>query len=403
MLDSLKKVTDIALRAGISGYDREDRRRLSIVNLAGYLAAASSVSYAINFSFYDFTNLKWLIFGNLASALVTASVAFWHRFNSVLGAIIISFTVAFSLFYFVSQLGTDSGTHLNYIGGVAVAFAIFGLKKFKWIGVVGLTCVILNILCEFWFTKGQVQWAIDDGFMAQLYILSVGSIIAIVGLVVWYAFRIAEDAEMRSEQLLLNIFPQRIADELRLNPNLAIADRFDEATVMFADIVGFTQMSDKMSPTQMVEALNIIFTEFDTLCKKHGVEKIKTIGDEYMAVSGAPEPNEDHAIRILSFAKDMITASEQLSAETGQKIQLRIGVATGSITAGVIGKSKFAYDVWASTVNLASRLQSTSKIGKIHVSDSTYIATRNTLEFEAAPQKSLKGLGQRKTWFVIAK
>lgn len=400
MLEGSKKIADLALRAGISGYDREDRRRLSIVNLAGYLAAASSTSYAINFTLYDYSNLKWLVFGNLASAIVTASVPFWHRFNSVLGAIIISFTVAVTLFYFVSQLGTDSGTHLHYIGAVAIAFAIFGLKNFNWICLIGITCVVLNILCEFWFSKGEVQWAIDDGFMAQLYILAVSTIIAIVGLVVWYAFRIAADAEKRSEQLLLNIFPQRIADELRLNPNLAIADRFDEATVMFADIVGFTEMSNNMSAKQLVSALNIIFTEFDTLCKKHGVEKIKTIGDEYMAVCGAPEPNEDHALRILSFAKDMISASRRLSEETGHDIQLRIGVATGSITAGVIGKSKFAYDVWASTVNLASRLQSSSKIGKIHVSNSTYIATRDSLKFQAAPLQSLKGLGRRKTWFL---
>lgn len=402
LLAGFKKIIDFALRAGISGYDREDRRRLSVVNLAGYLAAASSFSYAINFAIYDFTNLKWLVVGNLASAIVTASVAYWHRFNSVLGAIIISFTVAFSLFYFVSQLGTDSGTHLNYIGGAAVAFAIFGLKNFKWIGFVGITCVVLNIICEFSYAKGQVQWAIDDGFMGQLYILSVSSIIVIVGLVVWHAFRIAADAEMRSEQLLLNIFPKRIADELRQNPSLAIADRFDEATVMFADIVGFTEISDNMNAKELVSVLNIVFTEFDTLCEKHGAEKIKTIGDEYMAVSGAPEPNEDHALRILSFSLDVIAAAERLSDETGHDLKLRIGVATGPITAGVIGKSKFAYDVWAPTVNLASRLQSSANINEIHVSNATYIAARDLFEFKSVPLQNLKGIGRKKTWYLKA-
>ena len=399
-MERVKYIIDGALRAGISGYDREDRRRLSLVNLAGYLAAASSLSYAANFALHDYANLKWLVFGNLASALVTATVAFWHRFNSVVGAVVISFTVAFSLFYFVSQLGTDSGTHLNYIGGVAVAFAIFGLKNLKWVALVGLTCVTLNVLCEFRFSEGAVQFAIDDAFMAQLYIMSVASIIAIVALVVWYAFTIAADAEMRSEKLLLNIFPQRIADKLRQDPDLAIADRFDEATVMFADIVGFTEISEKMSAKELVSVLNVVFSEFDLLCRKHKAEKIKTIGDEYMAVSGAPEPNEDHALRILSFAREMMIAVERLSAETGHDLKLRIGVATGPITAGVIGRAKFAYDVWASTVNLAARLQSSGKIGMIHVSDATYIATRDVFEFQRAPSRSLKGLGRRKTWFL---
>lgn len=401
MIEKLKTLTDSALRAGISGYDREERRRLSLVNLAGYLAAASSLSYAINFAFYDFSNLKWLVFGNLFSALVTATAAFWHRFNSLLGAIIVSFTVAFTLFYFVSQLGVDSGTHLNYIGGVAVAFAIFGLKNYKWIIAVGFTCITMNILCEFLFKQGAVQFAIDESFMQQLYILSVISIIAIVALVVWYAFKIAEDAEARSEQLLLNIFPKQIADKLRQNPNLAIADRFDEATVMFADIVGFTQLSASMTAKQLVSMLNVIFSEFDALSEKHGVEKIKTVGDEYMAVCGAPDISEDHAEKIISFSIEMLVIADRLSKETGQDLKLRIGVATGPITAGVIGKSKFAYDVWANTVNVASRLQSSGEIGKIHVSNATFIAAKDKFEFKAVKPKELKGLAKQKTWFVV--
>lgn len=401
MLNKLRQITDIALRAGISGYEREDRQRLSLVNFTGYLAAASSISFALNFLFYDYENLKWLVFGNLASAAITSSVAFWHRFNSVIGAVIVSFTVAFSLFYFVSQLGTDSGTHLNYIGGVGVAFVIFGLKNIKWVALVGVTCITLNILCEQWFATGELQFAIDDGFMLQLYITSTVSIVAIVALVVWYAFTIAKDAEMRSELLLLNIFPARIADKLRQNPNLAIADRFDEATVMFADLVGFSELSSSMTAKQLVSFLNIVFSEFDTLCIKHGAEKIKTIGDEYMAVSGAPDICENHASCIIAFSKDMLIAAERLSEETGQDIRLRIGVATGPITAGVIGKSKFAYDVWATTVNVASRMQSTGDIGKIHVANATYIATRNEYQFKAAPKKNFKGIAAQKTWFVV--
>ncbi len=266
-----------------------------------------------------------LIIGNLGSALVTATAPFWHRFNSVLAASVMSFTVAFSLFYFVSMLGTDSGTHLNYIGGAAIAFAIFGLKHLRWIMLIGGICIVLNIASEFMFTTGSLQQYIDPGFMKQLYALSAISIIAIVTLIVWYAFTIAADAERRSEQLLLNIFPPRIADELRYNPDVSIADRFDEATVMFADIVGFTDLTSNMEPDELVKLLNSVFTEFDALAVKHNAEKIKTIGDEYMAVCGAPDPVEDHALRIINLAGDMLVAMRKLSELTGHDLQLRIG------------------------------------------------------------------------------
>jgi adenylate cyclase len=388
------------LRAGISGYDREERRRLSIVNMAGYLAALSSVSFAASFALHDLTNLMPLIIGNLVSAAITASAPIWHRYNSILAALVMSITVAFSLFYFVSMLGTDSGTHLNYIGGAAIAFAIFGLHHIRLIYLIGGSCIALNIAAEFLFSTGSLQMYIEPSFMRQLYVLSSVSIICIVTLIVWYAFTIAADAEKRSEQLLLNIFPPRIADELRYNPDISIADRFDEASVMFADIVGFTEMSNGMEPDELVAFLNTVFSQFDALALKHGAEKIKTIGDEYMVVCGAPDPREDHAIRVVRLASDLLKQAEALGLETGYNVRLRIGIATGPITAGVIGKTKFAYDVWATTVNVAERLQAAGDIGKIHISNATRIAVKNSCDLVKAPSKRLKGIAAEQTWFV---
>lgn len=400
MIGKLKMFSDWALRLGISGYSREDRRRLSLVNLAGYLAALSSLSYVINFTLYDYENLMPLIIGNCAAAFLTATAPFWHRYNSVLSATVLTVTTAVTLFYFVSLLGTDSGIHLNYIGGAAIGFAIFGVKHIRIIWAIGIICIVANIAAEFMFKTGSLQHFIEPAFMRQLYALSALSIIVIVTLVVWYGFSIADDAEKRSEQLLLNIFPPRIADELRYNPNISIADRFDEATVMFADIVGFTEMSSQMEPDELVSLLNKIFTEYDALATKHHAEKIKTIGDEYMAVCGAPDPVEDHAKRILDLASDMIEVTKRLSVSTGFDLELRIGVATGPITAGVIGKTKFAYDVWANTVNIASRLQSNGCKGMIHVSNSTYIATKQDFSFKKAPNKQMKGIAFQQTWYV---
>lgn len=395
----LRRLTDRAMRIGISGYDRETRRRLSIVNMAGYLSAISSVSYAANFALYDFSALKWLVYGNLASAVLTATAPYWHRYNSIAAASVMTTTVAVTLFFFVSILGRDSGIQLNYIGAVAIAFVIFGLKHLRIIALVTVVCIVGNISSVFLFEVGSAQWAVDDGFMAQLYVMSAASIMLILAVVVWYAFRIAADAEARSERLLMNIFPEKIANQLRNFPDDPIADRFDEATVLFADLVGFTSLSNQLDPEQLVFLLNDIFTAFDAVGAELGTEKIKTIGDAYMAVSGAPEPVEDHAERILKLAIGIRTEISKIAKKHETELDVRIGIATGPITAGVIGKAKFAYDVWAPTVNLASRLESSGEAGRIHVSREVYRALKDTYKFKKAPPKNLKGIGRVQSWF----
>lgn len=393
--------TDFALRYGISGYDRETRRRLFLVNLSGYLSAISSLSYAINFALYNFPALKWLVFGNLLSAFLTASAPYWHRYNSLGAAIMMTTTVAVTLFFFVSELGRDSGVQLNYIGAVAIAFVIFGLDHMRYIAAITLVCIVGHIATVALFPVGRVQWAIDDAFMTQLYVMSATSIMLILGLIVWYAFRVAADAEARSERLLMNIFPESIANQLRMYPDEPIADRFDEATVLFSDIVGFTKMSNNLEAEELIFLLNDIFSAFDAIGSKLHTEKIKTIGDAYMAVSGAPEPVEDHSERILKLAIGMISEIARVSEAHQIPLDVRVGIAAGPITAGVIGKAKFAYDVWAPTVNLASRLESNGKVGRIHVSGEVYRALKDKYRFEKAPVTNLKGIGRVQSWYYV--
>lgn len=395
------RLTDWALRYGIGGYDRETRRRLFLVNMAGYLSAISSLSYAVNFSFYDFAVLKWLVLGNVLSAFLTASAPFWHRYNALGAALMMASTVAVTLFFFVSELGKDSGVQLNYIGGVAIAFVIFGINHMRIVATFTAISIIAHISSVFMFQKGRVQWAIDDAFMAQLYIMSAASIMLILGLVVWYAFRVAADAEARSERLLMNIFPEKVANQLRLYPDEPIADRFDDATVLFADIVGFTSLSNRLEPERLVFLLNEIFTAFDAVGAELGTEKIKTIGDAYMAISGAPNPVENHSERVLKLAIGIRAAIERTADENELSLDVRIGIASGPITAGVIGKAKFAYDVWAPTVNLASRLESSGEAGRIHVSDEVYRALKNNYNFDKAPSRVLKGIGRVQSWYLI--
>jgi len=209
-----------------------------------------------------------------------------------------------------------------------------------------------------------------------------------------------------SEQLLLNILPKPIAERLKLNED-TIADTFPEATVMFADIVGFTQLSAQISAKQLVELLNKIFSQFDKLADKHRLEKIKTIGDAYMVVGGLPTPRPDHAIAIAEMALDMQVAvtkvNTKLKLELGQPLQIRIGINTGPVVAGVIGLKKFIYDLWGDTVNTASRMESQGIPDCIQVTASTYELLKDRYHFEQRGPIEVKGKGMMTTYLLTAR
>ncbi|HAT12590.1 MAG TPA: adenylate/guanylate cyclase with GAF sensor(s) [Microcoleaceae bacterium UBA11344] len=206
----------------------------------------------------------------------------------------------------------------------------------------------------------------------------------------------------QSEKLLLNILPKAIAERLKLEPS-TIADCFEEVTVLFADIVGFTELSARMSPTELVKRLNVIFSHFDQLAEMYGVEKIKTIGDAYMVVGGLPTPREDHAEAIAQMALGMQAKIAKLSAETGEKLAIRVGINSGPVVAGVIGVSKFTYDLWGDTVNVASRMEVTGFAGGIQVTDVTYELLKDQYLFEKRGVIPVKGKGDMMTYWLLEK
>ena len=204
-----------------------------------------------------------------------------------------------------------------------------------------------------------------------------------------------------SERLLLNVLPAPIAERLKSGER-AIADHYDSVTVLFADIVGFTKLSQTVSARDLVEGLNGIFGEFDALAAKHGLEKIKTIGDAYMVAGGLPERSEDHVERVARFALAMqhVMNSPAAANNLGGRVQVRIGIHTGEAVAGVIGTSKFAYDIWGDTVNTASRMESHGEAGKIHVSEEVYETLREKFSFENPRALEVKGKGLMMTYFL---
>ena len=203
-----------------------------------------------------------------------------------------------------------------------------------------------------------------------------------------------------SERLLLNVLPAPIAERLKTGERL-IVDRFDHVTVLFADIVGFTAMSSRTSPEELVTMLNELFSRFDRLAAKHGLEKIKTIGDAYMVVAGIPQPMADHATAMAHMALDMTAAIQEYSKKAGADLQLRIGIHSGSVVAGVIGEKKFIYDLWGDTVNTASRMESTGVPGRIHVTEATYTKLRDNFDLEQRPQIEVKGKGLMTTYLLV--
>ncbi|RYZ57170.1 MAG: adenylate/guanylate cyclase domain-containing protein, partial [Proteobacteria bacterium] len=203
-----------------------------------------------------------------------------------------------------------------------------------------------------------------------------------------------------SDRLLLNVLPGPIAERLKTGENL-IVDRFESVTVMFADIAGFTALSSRTSPEALVTMLNELFSMFDTLAEKHGLEKIKTIGDSYMAVAGVPHPVADHATAIAHMALEMQAGVEAYAKRTGTELSIRIGLHTGSVVAGVIGTKKFIYDLWGDTVNMASRMESHGVPGRVQVSEATYHLLVGQFELEARGAIDIKGKGAMNTYLLV--
>jgi len=196
--------------------------------------------------------------------------------------------------------------------------------------------------------------------------------------------------------------PPTIADRLKKGEE-SIADGFDNVSVLFADLASFTPLAQELDPKELVELLNNVFTRFDHISKSHGIEKIKTIGDAYMAVAGAPEHKADHAYIIAEAALEMLDVMTEFSSPTGHPIEIRIGMSTGPAIAGVIGAHKFAYDIWGDTINTASRMESHGEIGKAQVCDAVYKLLEKDFLFENRGNIHVKGKGDMETYWLVGK
>jgi guanylate cyclase len=213
------------------------------------------------------------------------------------------------------------------------------------------------------------------------------------------AYRLLRIEQEKADSLLLNILPKEIAAILK-NESRTIAQNFAGASILFADLVGFTPLTARMVPVEMVHLLNQIFSYFDDLAEKYDLEKIRTIGDNYMVAAGVPRPRPDHAHVLALMALDMQRFIPTLPLVDGKPIQFRIGINSGPVVGGVIGRKKFVYDLWGDAVNLASRMESQGVAGKIQITQSTYELIQSDFRCEFRGTIEVKGRGEMNTWFL---
>ena len=206
----------------------------------------------------------------------------------------------------------------------------------------------------------------------------------------------------KSERLLRNILPDTIAERLKNNVS-TIAETYSSVSVLFADLCGFTTFSERVDASQLVDLLDDIFSAFDHLANAYGVEKIKTIGDAYMAVAGLPEARDDHAEAVAGMALGMLEAFRGVMRNRGLSMEVRIGIHSGPVVAGVIGKHKFSYDLWGDTVNTASRMESHGEPSRVHVSQGTYTLLQDRYRFTDRGKMNVKGKGMQQTYFLLGR
>ena len=273
----------------------------------------------------------------------------------------------------------------------------------RWLAAYLVLLVISGILQP----HVRISNQLPQGFIIVFFVLNIGAVSTIAFVLLHYfvgqkdyAYSLLRVEQDRSEALLLNVLPREIAGRL-MKGERVIADHHPSVSILFADLVGFTPLTDTLTPNEMVELLNQIFTHFDSLIEKMEVEKIRTIGDNYMIAAGLPKPRADHAQVLARLALEMNAYVESLAPIEGRRLAFRFGLNSGPVVAGVLGHKKFTYDVWGDTVNTASRMESQGEAGKIQITRAAYELLKNDFLCEPNGPISVKGKGPMETWFLM--
>ena len=392
---------------GTDRFEGPAKRRILMTNMLVTLISALTVPYLIFFSLYDFTGLIVPITFIAIAALLFLLTPFLNSWSAYAGGLYnLTLWIAFALLisYFFSA---RSAIHFYLLAGATSAISIFGIRQ----NALSVFSIALGIGCFFYVDNNFLEPApflnLTPVFINILYFTSIPMALMFISCMLFYAFFQMHRAEQLlqkeyeySERLLANMLPVSIATQLKRNPGKTIADSHESVTILFADIVDFTPRASHQSPDEVVRFLNQLFTRFDNLANKHGLEKIKTLGDAFMVAGGMPDAQPDHAERVARMALDMVAETEAFSVEMSEKVELRIGIHSGPAVAGVIGTQKPVYDVWGDTVNTAARMESNGTNGKIQVTAETKDKLGGSFEFARRGEVEIKGKGSLELWYL---
>ena len=402
-LGQFRKLLSRIGAAGTQGYPPDTQRRLKILNMIAMLIAITTLIYAVQQSIADFHKMMPIILINVFLAALALLVPFAHRISDIAGGLLLVGAEFVALLAFTAYISRAGGAHIQYFVAAAAPFVVFGLQRLRLIIAMVVTATGLHLFAWYYFRRPNALLPLDDAFLNANYIQGVVTTFALIAASVYYAFSLAERAKAETDAVLRNVLPDSVVERLKTNPKELIADGFATASVLFADIKGFVSLARTLGPEATVALLNRLVSAFDALAEKHGVEKIKTIGDAYMVASGVPEKRADHVEALASMALDMLATAQRIGYETGHAIEIRIGMAAGPMMAGVIGRRKFSYDVWGDPVNIASRLEQASEPGRILICPNCFDALAGLFQLEKRGAIEIKGVGSQETWYVTGK
>ncbi|MEC9465030.1 MAG: adenylate/guanylate cyclase domain-containing protein [Myxococcota bacterium] len=386
-----------------SGLSMEAADVFAVTNYAMVLGLGCHALFCALFFALGLDTLAFVNIGSVMIFVVGVALAKVGRLNSSL--FVGSLEVLGHAWLATVLLGWNAGFHYHIILLVVLIFLFTGIPVI--VRALLGALVVTSYLALAYYARVWTPHSLVSEATYQL-LSSLNIVIFMVGLAgicgyYTHTVRVAREALARefdrSERLLYNILPQPIATRLKADTN-NIADGFDECSVLFCDIVGFTQLSQKLAPNELVHVLNQIFTAFDALAERHQVEKIKTIGDAYMVASGIPMRRFDHADAIAYMALGMRSYMEEFRERTPYPLSVRIGIHSGPAVAGVIGQKKFIYDLWGDTVNTAARMESHGLANEIQVTETTYEILSEEFEFESRGVQDVKGKGPMRTFIL---
>jgi adenylate cyclase len=386
---------------------RSTSRQMRVLTVTTRIGAVVSVFFGIQ-QFVVAQDALWLGYLNLASAVVFLLIPQLYRYGDLLPPVLFVVVAYAGITVSSTYVGSGIGLHFYFAVAAALVVLLLGIEHIVLASALAVLGALAVIALELWVphnTGTQPDWAFRMGF-----IVNTAAAWVLVVATVWYAMREIARAErameteyQRSESLLANILPASIAERLKNPAHTIIADKYDDASILFADIAGYTKRASNTTPTELVRFLDALYTDLDGLVDRHGLEKIKTSGDSYMVVSGVPEVRPDHLQALACLALDLADAVADLKDPQGREVPLRIGLAAGPVVAGVVGARKFFYDVWGDAVNVASRMEATDVEGRIQVPHDVYQRLNPEFSFEERGEIDVKGKGVMHTWYLTGR